>query len=520
VTTWIRKPIVWGHRYLGVGVSLLFLMWFLSGIGMIYSRGMPRLTPEMRLARLAPLDLDEVRVSPAEAASIVRFLPDAREVTLSTVLDRPAYRFSEPNGAIVFADTGEFLNEFDRTHATSVAASFLGVPEAQVRIEGVLTSPDQWTLTQSREMPMYKLAAADGRGTEVYVSATAGEVVQFTTSRGRLLAWVSVIPHFMYFKALRMNGGLWNGLMTWGPGISVIVALLGIVLGLIYFPRRAAGRLLPFRGGLRWHYALGLVFGIVTLSFVSSGLVSMEPWGWTTADDSLAPEARRLFPDRTGDLSDFPAIDRMAWESALSGAATVGVQEIAFVRIADEPHFVARSASRVPAVMGWPDGGHQPYFVERTRTPQRIILDGELQPRTELTADALRSRIEESIPGVHVVESDRLTSYDAYYYSRENRSPLPVLRAKLDDPDQTWLYIDPGLERVVGNVNGGNRIERWVYAGLHTFDFPFLYGHRPLWDAILIAFCLGGAALSGLGVLLGFRRLGRGLERFTRPRHA
>jgi len=36
---------------------------------------------------------------------------------------------------------------------------------------------------------------------------------------------------------------------------------------------------------------------------------------------------------------------------------------------------------------------------------------------------------------------------------------------------------------VVGRINRVNRIERWVYAGLHTFDLPFLYDRRPLWTA-------------------------------------
>ncbi len=513
-TSWIRNPIIWGHRYLGIGVSLLFLMWFLSGIGMIYSRGMPRLTPEMRLARLAPLDLDAIRVSPAEAASAVRFLPEAGEVTLSTVLGRPAYRFSEPNGSVLFADTGEVLDEFSHDDAIRVAAVFADVPKSRTRVDGVLTAPDQWTLTQGRQLPMYRVSVDDGRGTELYVSAAIGEVVQMTTSRGRMLAWVSVIPHFMYLRALRLNGDLWNRLMTWGPGIGVVVAALGIALGLIYFrPRRG----LPFRGGLRWHFALGLIFGLVTLTFVFSGLVSMEPWGWTLADDSLASEARALFPERTGSLSDFPPIVTNSWRNALAAARAPGVKEIAFVRIVGEPHFVARSAPSIPAAMGWPDGGHQPYFVERTRTPERAVFDRDLALRAELSVEGFRSRIEAAFPGTRVVEADRLTQYDSYYYSRENRSPLPVLRAKLDDADETWLYVDPAVERVVGNINRGNRVERWVYAGLHTFDFPFLYRHRPLWDAVLVAFCLGGAALSGVGVFLGFKRLGRGVERVTRP---
>ena len=46
-----RTWLILVHRYLGIALALLFLMWFVSGIAMIYARDMPRLTPETRLAR-------------------------------------------------------------------------------------------------------------------------------------------------------------------------------------------------------------------------------------------------------------------------------------------------------------------------------------------------------------------------------------------------------------------------------------------------------------------------------------
>ena len=167
--------------------------------------------------------------------------------------------------------------------------------------------------------------------------------------------------------------------------------------------------------------------------------------------------------------------------------------------------------------MGWPDGGHQPYFVERSVDPQRSVLTArgmELRSRP-IATETLLSSLQRAIPDAGVLATDMLHTYDAYYYSREQRSPLPVLRVKLDDPDKTWLYIDPYVAQVVGRVNRANRVERWLYAGLHTFDFPFLYNRRPLWDAVIIVICLGGALLSGIGVVLGFKRIVRGVDRMT-----
>ena len=54
---WFRKSLILAHRYLGIALSLMFVMWFVTGIGMIYSRGMPRLTPQVRRRAFRPLDL-------------------------------------------------------------------------------------------------------------------------------------------------------------------------------------------------------------------------------------------------------------------------------------------------------------------------------------------------------------------------------------------------------------------------------------------------------------------------------
>jgi uncharacterized iron-regulated membrane protein len=513
----LPSTLIWTHRYLGIPLSLLFLMWFLTGIGMIYSRGMPRLTSEMRLARLAPLDLDQVRLSPSEAADRAGLLFAPVDATLLTVLDRPAYRFSERGTTIVFADTGEVFDELELDDAIRIASLFLGVSAENIGYGDLITQPDQWTLSQGLQLPMYKLVVDDGAGSEVYVAPREGEVVQFTTRRGRLLSWVSVIPHFLYFKALRMRGETWYGIMTWGPGLGVIVSVLGLVVGFMHFRPTRPFRLSklracsPFAGGLGWHHTTGVVFGVLTLTFVLSGLLSMEPWEWTQRDDTLGPETRAAFPDGTGRLEDYASIEAVDWSNLLAGRE---IKEIQLTRILDEAHFVVRSAPGRPAEMGWPDGGHQPYFVERSSDSDRAIIAAATgKVKGPLAADVIRARIAETMPETPIVSVELLAEYDSYYYSREGRSPLPVLRVQLDEPQGTWLYVDPGTARIVGRINRINRMERWLYAGLHTLDFPFLYDRRPLWDALVILICLGGAALSGIGLWLGLKRMAGGILR-------
>jgi hypothetical protein len=62
------------------------------------------------------------------------------------------------------------------------------------------------------------------------------------------------------------------------------------------------------------------------------------------------------------------------------------------------------------------------------------------------------------------------------------------------------------------------RLERWIYHGFHSLDFSFWYYNRPLWDIGVIALSLGGAALSAIGVFIGFRRVKRSVKRPARAR--
>ena len=82
----LRKFLILSHRYTGIVFSGLVVMWFATGITMMYVGGMPRLTPELRIDRLPPVDLARVRLSPAEAAGRTA---DGGPTRLLTIMDRP-----------------------------------------------------------------------------------------------------------------------------------------------------------------------------------------------------------------------------------------------------------------------------------------------------------------------------------------------------------------------------------------------------------------------------------------------
>ena len=147
--------------------------------------------------------------------------------------------------------------------------------------------------------------------------------------------------------------------------------------------------------------------------------------------------------------------------------------------------------------------------------PSRVLVSAEtLGVRREpFAVDALMDRISETYPDVRIVEASLLEEYDFYHYSRpyspDQQAPLPILRLKFDDPDQTWLYIDPGSGQLATSVHRLDRVERWIYHGFHSLDFGFWYYNRPIWEIGVIVLSLGGLATSTIGLYVGIRRLWR-----------
>jgi hypothetical protein len=506
--TLFRKSVILAHRYLGIALSLLFIVWFASGITMMYAGGMPRLTPDERLERLAPVDLRGVRLTPAEAAA--RADVDGNATVLLTVMDRPAYRVS---GTTVFADTGDVLEEVDATTAATIASRFMNLPASQLHFVGTLDEVDQWTIGQSRQLPLHKFQVDDAARTELYVSAWLGEVTMVTTRKTRTLAWLGTIPHWFYFSALRSNQPLWYQVVVWTSGLGVVLALLGLILGVTQYrwsrPRPSTG--IPYSGWMRWHYITGVIFGVFTLTWVFSGLLSMEPFGWATQPGLRIP--RDAFTGGDADLTRFAAMDPAKWEQLMDGRP---IKEVEFLRIHDEPFYAVRTA-RVLTEPWRPERLHQPYNVSGRLQGNRIFVHADtLTVREEpFSTESIVSRLSQAVPDVPIVESELLQEYDSYYYSRGRQTPLPIVRVKFADLDKTWVYVDPEVSQVVARIHRLDRVERWIYNGLHSLDFSFWYNRRPLWDIGVLTLMLGGLASSTIGFFLGIRRLRRGVRAAT-----
>ncbi|HET9219370.1 MAG TPA: PepSY domain-containing protein [Terriglobia bacterium] len=511
----IRKGLIGVHRYLGIALSLLFVVWFVSGIGMMFAGGMPRLNPREKLYRESTIDLSQIKFTPSRLLGEER-TTYAGTVSVRSLLGRPVYHI---DGQTIFADDGTVLDGIDKATALKIAGEFLGVANPPERTQHTfLTESDQWTLTE-RRLPLHKITVNDG--TELYVSAETGEVVQKTTRGSRALAWVAAIPHWFYFKSLRANQPVWFQVVCWTAGIGCVLALAGITLSFTQLKIRRPFRLLkissyiPYSGWMRWHYIAGAVFGVLTFTWVFSGLLSMEPWGWA-AGPTLEGDLRGELRGGPLNPGEFPAIDAAAWKQILPDRQ---IKEVDYARIQGDPYFVVRTAppSSMAIVQDFRDRPHQPYYSQSGVDPDRVLIYARtMQVRPDpFSVESMMSRVKQTWPDVPVVESTLLTSYDSYYYSRDGQRPLPVLRVKFDDPVQTWIYIDATMSRQVAAVHRLDRFERWIYNGFHSLDFSFWYYNPPVWYSVVIVLSLGGIAVSLLGMYLGFMRMGRGAKRLV-----
>jgi len=484
----MMRAAIFLHRWLGVPLCVLFAVWFASGIGMMYW-DFPEVTRGDRLARSPALDARAVAVSPQQAFDALHLGQAPDDARLGTFDGRPVYRF-RAGGAehVVYADSGERRGAASPALMRRVAARWAGRREEDAAIEPV-ERVDQWTVQGPLRTlrPLWKYAWPDGR--QVYVAQSTGEVVQYTTRASRAGAYLGPIPHWLYFTPLRSRPAQWSAVVIWSSGAGTIAAILGLAIGVTrYSPSKryslgASATSIPYRGQKRWHMILGLLFGIGAATWAFSGMLSMDPFPAVSGDEERE-QAARIDAALRGEI-DLAAFERKPPRAALGELAGSSIKELELTSFDGRAAYVA-------AV----DGG-----------PTRVVpVDGaplaefDRDRITRIVADAARPAAADA----HVVDR-----YDAYYRDRRRERPLPVLRVDLDDPFRARYYIDPKTARVVGSYSSRAWTTRWLYHGLHSLDFPWLYEHRPAWDIVVITFMLAGTALSATSIVLAWRVVAR-----------
>lgn len=110
--------------------------------------------------------------------------------------------------------------------------------------------------------------------------------------------------------------------------------------------------------------------------------------------------------------------------------------------------------------------------------------------------------------------SEVLGQYDAYYYQRHPEAMngaevhgLPALRIDYGDAENTRVYIDLRTGQMADSMNAAQRNRRWLFYFLHSWDVPAILRTGSGRDAVLILLSAGGLAVSVTGVVIGWRRV-------------
>jgi hypothetical protein len=467
------RGLSWFHRWTGVGLCLLFVLWFASGAILLFVP-FPSLGDQDRLARGEPVNLAAVTVAPAQA------LAGGAALRLIAVDGRPVYVARTPEGVLraVDAATGRSAAPVDAARAAAIAGRF---GQAPVTAVSTPLRHDQWVAHNRFDpwRPLYRASLDDGRGTQLYVSAVTGEVVQRTQAGERAWNWGGAVIHWLYFTALRKSFAAWDQTVWWVSLLGLTTAVIGTVLGVYRTQKRLQGRRpdwSPFRGWLRWHHGLGLGVALFVLTWIFSGWLSMDH-GRLFSRGTPARNAEAIYHGA-----------RLA--AALAGVTPADLQplgsaaQIGFEVVGGRP-------------LAWAEGGG----------PARVrLLDAPAAPVTPaLPAQLLAQAAGRAWPLASTVPRGPEAS-DQLYRTAEGMEARAV-RFPLAAPKDASVYLDPVSGRVIIVMDASRKAYAWTYYALHTFKFPGLIDRPILRKVLVLIPLLAGLAFSVTGLVVAVKRL-------------
>ncbi len=496
------------HRWLGVGMCAFFAMWFISGVVMMYV-GYPKLTPGERLAHLPALDAAAPYLRPDAALAAAGIQGDLQDLRLATAsrgravyLVVPSREDSAMQGrrrptpgagtVVIDAQSGRVLGDVAEADAMAAAAVFAGRLPVAMSYQGAI---DEDAFTHSRGLdahrPLHVVQLGDAERTLLYISGKTGEVVRDAPRAERLWNYAGAWIHWLYPFRGNFFDRWWTDIVNWLSIVGIALTITGTVVGVMRwrFTRRyKSGARTPYRGAMmKWHHITGLLFALITFTWIFSGLMSMNPW---RVLDSGAPPLRTAAMS-TGKLQ---AEALTASPQALLATAGDNVRELRWSRSVGVDLVVANGPAGRFALMDAATAA--PRLLDRA-----VVEDGAAR-----------------LVDAPVAQTELLTAYDLHYYNRDahtmtggTEKPLPVLRVRFADAHETWVHIDPVTGAILGQSDSTRRLGRWLFAMLHSWDWLPLLDRRPLWDIVLIVLSAGGAALSITGIVIGWRRVGRKL---------
>ena len=477
------------HRILGTLLSILFVVWFLTGMVMMY-HSYPKLTLQQRMSHAETISehVDMPADTTTRLSPLALPVSHPTAVAFERIAGRNVCMVSTANGeTLIDVGSGQPIERLTDDELLQLAARWT---TAAPTLLDTLNEIDVWLIGAMPfgEFPIYHYALNDGHQSELYLSSHTGRALQFTDSESRFWAWMGAIPHWIYITQLRSTGRQpWTDTVLWLSGAGIVMIVAGIILGiramLIARRRGRTGTLTPYAKPLfRWHHLGGLFFGLFVLTWIFSGFMS------------LADAAQALWPiHRQQSAKDIYAAELHPERFTLDVCkvlASGNVKRLELTEMGDTPYYHVWTANK-------------DYLVDATQ---------QLPQHTVLTAERCSKIVESVVPPESQVTATILYSYDNYYVSLHQRLPLPVCRVDVDDADGSTYYIDPHN----GNCryyNHNKRAGKWMYTGLHALNTRYFASRPLLRQLILWPLLIGGAFVSITGMLMGCRLITRKIRK-------
>ncbi|HEL2982608.1 TPA: PepSY domain-containing protein [Stenotrophomonas maltophilia] len=487
------------HRWLGIGGCLLMLLWFVSGMVMLFI-GYPKLTPGERLAALPVLgdarDLQGLSVLPA----VVQAEPEV--VALTTLRGEPAYVVR--NGSNVgawSAVTGQALLPVSAQRAEASAAQFAG---GQAFVGATRVDEDRWTHSRALDAhrPLYRVEVGGAQPGDVYVSSHTGEVVQDAPHVQQRWNYAGAWLHWLYFLRMQSVDPVWTWVVIVLSALCSVAAISGIVVGVWRWRFRGhyrTGAKTPYvEPWMRWHHLIGLVAAAFIFTWIFSGLMSMNPLGVFSSTREAMDSGRY----RGGTVAVDGALGEPAALLAAVDDARFKPVEIQWRRIDGELFAVLLDGQGETRIVSGSDGHLQ---------VARLLPAAWLQQKVRALSDA-------PVQGYWVQHAA-----DAYFYPRAPEAMngaavrrFPVAVADFDDAEATRVYLDLATGDPLLTMGRRERVGRWLFHFLHSWDLPAMLRQVTARLAVLLLLSLAGAALCATATVIGYRRLRMKLRRRRR----
>lgn len=467
------------HKWLGVIMFPVFLIWCLSGFVMLF-HSFPYYDSEQLFYKQTNLNSFTHNIETIQDTTL-----SPSSLSLQVLNNQAIYLYKGKNYT---ASNFSLIEKYTKENLDQQVEELY--QDTILKVE-VMEDLDIWIPWKhlTTAFPIYKYYIDDDSKTQVYFSQKTGRIVQETTQKSRFFAYIGAIPHLFYYKWLKLKPDLYRQLIIILAIIGMIVCLSGIIMGFYMSLKswRRSYKISNYRKwSYRWHHILGLFFGLLLFTFLFSGMlytIQIPQW--------IISQKRELNFHQIWNGKELKTKDYvLPISKILSDPRFTKIKKIEWKQIDEKPYYFLYKMFQEPIIIDAEtnDSGRVKIF-----TPQEI---------ESIFAKRFRDTI--------AYTTSFISETDGYYNINK---PLSVLRFELNDADNTWIYIDSNNPGFLPSLNKSQRIRRWLYHGLHTFDIPYLFKHQILRKSILIVVLLFLSIISITGSILGIKYIKRKKKR-------